>query len=146
DGQPEAWHQEVLANGVRVYFGSADVFLDSGEHTYVFRYQTTRQLGFFDDHDELYWNVTGHGWDFVIDTASAAVRLPAAMGREQIKVEGYTGPQGSKAQDYTSRVATDGTAHISTTQSLRPANGLTMVVSFPKGIIIAPDMNQKLAW
>jgi len=146
DGQPEAWHQEGLANGVRVYFGSADVFLDSGEHTYVFRYQTTRQLGFFDDHDELYRNVTGNGWDFVIDTASAAVRLPGVMKREQIKVEGYTGPQGSKAQDYTSRVDTDGTAHISTTQSLPPANGLTMVVSFPKGIITAPDMNQKLAW
>lgn len=146
DGQPEAWHQEVLANGVRVYFGDADVFLDSGEHTYVFRYQTTRQLGFFDDHDELYWNVTGNGWDFVIATASAAVRLPAAVDREQIKVEGYTGPQGSKAQDYTSRVDADGTAHISTTQSLPPENGLTMVVSFPKGIITAPDMNQKLAW
>ena len=106
DGAPEPWHAEPFANGVRVYFGNADVLLDPGEHTYVFRYRTARQLRFFDDHDELYWNVTGNGWDFSIDRASARVSLPAAAGPAAMKVEAYTGEQGSTARDATTGTAT----------------------------------------
>ena len=146
DGQSEPWHDEGLSNGVRVYFGDANVLLDSGEHTYVFRYTTTRQLGYFDDHDELYWNVTGNGWDFIINSASAVVRLPGSPDGSRTKVEGYTGEQGSKAQDYTARIDANDRALIATTKPLQPQNGLTVVVSFPKGIVTAPDMNQKLAW
>ncbi|MEP6880952.1 MAG: DUF2207 domain-containing protein, partial [Dokdonella sp.] len=146
DGNAEPWHSEGLANGVRVYFGDANVTLDSGEHTYVFRYRSTRQLGFYDDHDELYWNVTGNGWGFAIDSASAEVSLPGSVDASRIKVEGYTGAQGSKAQDYTASVSGNGHAMIKSTRALPPENGLTMVVSFPKGIIAAPDMQQKLNW
>ncbi len=146
DGRPEPWHSEGLSNGVRVYFGNANVILDQGEHTYVFRYRTARQLGFFDDHDELYWNVTGNGWGFTIDSARAQVSLPANVELSKIRVEGYTGEQGSKAQDYRASVDDSGHATISTTRQLPPGNGLTMVVSFPKGIVTAPNINQKLAW
>ena len=146
DGKPESWYDEGLWNGVRVYFGDASTYLDRGQHTYVFRYQTTRQLGFFDDHDELYWNVSGNGWDFTMDSASAEVSLPGTTDAAQIKVEGYTGVQGSKAQNYTARVDEKGHAIISTTRALPPASGLTVVVSFPKGIVTVPDMKQKLYW
>ncbi len=146
DGNAEPWHSERQSNGVRVYFGDANVMLDSGEHTYVFRYSTKRQLGFFDDHDELYWNVTGNGWGFAIDAASAEVVLPGTVDPSRIKVEGYSGAQGSKAQDYTASVSENGHAMINSTRSLPPEHGLTMVVSFPKGIIAAPDMQQRLSW
>jgi hypothetical protein len=33
---------------------------------------TDRQIRYFDDHDELYWNVTGNGWIFPILSATAA--------------------------------------------------------------------------
>lgn len=72
DGNTEAYHTERLSNGVRVYFGSSDTMLSPGRHTYDFTYQTSRQLGFFADHDELYWNVTGNGWKFPIDVAASA--------------------------------------------------------------------------
>ena len=39
-------------------------------------YRTDRQMGYFSDHDELYWNATGNGWSFPIDHASARVLLP----------------------------------------------------------------------
>ncbi|HET9031416.1 MAG TPA: DUF2207 domain-containing protein [Dokdonella sp.] len=146
DGHQEPWHDEGRPNGVRVYFGSANVMLNHGEHTYVFRYRTARQLGFFADHDELYWNVTGNGWGFTIDSASAEVTLPGNIDPSQIKVEGYTGEQDSKAQNYTASVNDVGHAIISTTHELPPGNGLTVVVSFPKGVVAAPTTNQKLAW
>jgi uncharacterized membrane protein YgcG len=146
DGRPEPWHTERLSNGVRVYFGDADVYLGSGEFTYVFRYRTARQLGYFDDHDELYWNVTGNGWDFTIDAASAAVSLPGNPPRERISIEGYTGEQGSTAQNYTSKLDADGRALIAASRALPPYNGLTLVVGFPKGVVKQPELGQSLHW
>ncbi|MEZ5460409.1 DUF2207 domain-containing protein [Dokdonella sp.] len=146
DGKPEAWHVESLSNGVRVYFGDANVYLGNGEFTYAFRYRTARQLGFFDKHDELYWNVTGNGWDFIIEKASASVSLPEAVSADRITVEGYTGPQGSKAQNYVASVDAQGRAQIATTQPLAPQNGLTLVVGFPKGVVTVPDFKQSLRW
>ena len=79
NGQPEEWHTEKLSNGVRVYMGRKDHFLPPGEHVYTLTYRTDRQLGFFKDHDELYWNVTGNGWAFPIERVSATVELPPGV-------------------------------------------------------------------
>ena len=58
------------------------------------RYTTTRQLGFFESYDELYWNVTGNGWIFPIDRAEVRIRLPQAVpfGPERAF---YTGAEGA---------------------------------------------------
>ncbi|HSD61817.1 MAG TPA: DUF2207 domain-containing protein [Burkholderiales bacterium] len=146
DGRPDDFHTESLENGVRVYVGNKDVFLDPGEYTYTLAYRTHRQLGFFPDHDELYWNVTGNGWAFAIDRASATVALPPGIGRDDLKLEGYTGYQGSTEKNYSAEVAEDGAAHFTTTHMLGPNQGLTIVVSFPKGIIPEPTRDQKIAW
>ena len=79
NGSSEAFHTTKLSNGVRVYFGSAERMLPHGVHEYRLRYYTTRQLGFFKDFDELYWNVTGNGWVFPIDRASASIELPGTV-------------------------------------------------------------------
>ncbi len=55
----EAFHTQPIRGGVRTYFGRSDRFVEHGVHTYTFRYEASRMLGFFDEHDELYWNVTG---------------------------------------------------------------------------------------
>jgi hypothetical protein len=76
DGEAEPWRTEDRGNGVRVYMGSGDVTLLPGEYTYSLTYRTDRQLGFFERHDELYWNATGNAWEFPIKAASATVALP----------------------------------------------------------------------
>ena len=43
--------------------------------TVVIRYTVGRALKFFDDHDELYWNVTGDQWPYPIGTARAQYHL-----------------------------------------------------------------------
>ncbi|MGH9509820.1 MAG: DUF2207 domain-containing protein, partial [Terriglobales bacterium] len=100
DGRPDAWHTKDRENGVAVYIGREDVFLRPGEYTYTIAYRTNRQLGFFPDHDELYWNVTGNGWDFFIDQASATVSLPQRVSSSSLRLEGYTGPQGAQGRDF----------------------------------------------
>ena len=138
DGKREPWHTKPLRNGVRVYFGHKDRLLKHGEHTYAFTYNTTYQLGFFDKHDELYWNVTGNDWDFPIDAVSATVRLPERVSMDAMALEGYTGPKGATGQDYEAQAVEAGVASFKTTRGLRPEEGLTVVVGFPKGIAQPP--------
>lgn len=128
DGNREPFRTERRGNGVRVYIGNANVLLQPGEYTYTIRYHTNRQIGYFDDHDELYWNVTGIGWDFPIDEAGATVRLPASVSATQLAMEGYTGRFGATGQDYTVGIA-NGEVSIRTTRPLGSRESLTLVAS-----------------
>jgi len=142
----ENYHTSTLSNGIRIYFGQKDRYLKTGEHRYSLRYLTNRQLGFFDDHDELYWNVTGNDWAFPINKASALIRLPDNIPADQIRVEAYTGSQGAKGQDYRAEVRGNGIAWFETTKPLPARHGLTIVVSFPKGYIAEPTREEKLLY
>ena len=139
DGQPEPYHIEDIGNGERVYIGRRDALVSPGEHVYVLEYRTRRQLGFFADHDELYWNVTGNGWIFPIDSATATVRLPGEAGRHVLSTDAYTGAQGAKGKDY--QVSPDAAGQVSfrTTAALAAQQGLTIVVSWPKGFVTPPS-------
>ena len=79
DGKPEPWFIESRSNGVRVYMGDANTLLATGVYRYELTYRTDRSIGYFEDHDELYWNVTGTDWAFPIDVASARVVLPGRV-------------------------------------------------------------------
>ncbi|HYJ40254.1 MAG TPA: DUF2207 domain-containing protein, partial [Steroidobacteraceae bacterium] len=137
DGQAEPWRAENRGNGVRIYIGNASKLVQPGEYTYELIFRTDRQLGYFADHDELYWNVTGNGWDFPIDRVTARVELPQAIPATEIKLEAYTGPQGAKGQDYTAQMQASGPL-FATTRGLRPNEGLTIVAMWPKGFIMPP--------
>jgi len=142
DGQSEPWHTETVTGGIRIYAGSEDVLLRNGEHTYVLTYRADRQIRFFDDHDELYWNVTGNGWLFRIAEASARVRLP---GGRVTQTAAYTGPLGST--DRNARMQINGNeAVFATTRPLGAQEGLTIVVGFPKGVVAPPSADQARAW
>ncbi|MCP3669422.1 MAG: DUF2207 domain-containing protein [Gammaproteobacteria bacterium] len=146
DGADESYHTKPLSNGIRIYAGRKEYFLPHGEYSYVFSYRTDRQLGFFKEFDELYWNTTGNGWEFPINQASARVNLPPSIPVDSIRVEGYTGPQGSKGQDYTAQVTDEGAAQYATTSGLNQHEGLTIVASWPKGYVTEPSDEQRLSW
>ncbi len=139
DGKPEQWHTEQKPNGLRIYLGRADILLPNMETTYTIKYRTGRQLGFFKTHDELYWNVTGNGWSLPILSATACVDLP--QGAEPLSIEAYTGPQGSQGKDFriVNNMGCD--AGIGTTRTLGPGEGLTIVVTWPKGFVSAPKQS-----
>jgi len=145
DGATEPWRAENRGNGVRIYIGNADILLPPGFYSYAITYRTNRQLGFFADHDELYWNVTGNGWDFAIEQAGADVTLPASIAAAQLQMEGYTGSSGATGTAYTASVS-DGEGSIATTATLNSREGLTLVFSFPKGVIQEPGLVQKAGY
>jgi uncharacterized membrane protein YgcG len=144
--ESEPWFTEELNNGVRINTGNDNFLPVPAEYTYTLRYRTTRQLGFFADHDELYWNAIGTGWAFPIDTASVDVYLPAPVEVDQLSAEGYTGYQGSKEQNYRAEIVEPGHARWQLIRSLQPYEGMTIVLSFPKGLIPAPTAAQRGWW
>lgn len=146
DGREEPFHYKPQANGVRLYIGDAKVFLPPGEYHYEIRYITDRQIGFFDDHDELYWNVTGNGWQFAIDSATATVRLPQSVPTSAVHMAGYTGPQGSTARDLSYLRTGDSGFRYQSTRPFGPGEGLTIVLGWPTGIVSPPDSAQRVAY
>ena len=115
-------------------------------HTYTIKYKPTRTvLGFFEKHDEIYWNVTGNEWDFPIDEASATVTLPAGIPTDKITHEAYTGPKGAKGKDYKSWLDKDGKVQFAATRPLMKGEGLTIVATFPKGFVTPPSRSERMA-
>jgi len=145
NGNAEPWTTQRLSNGVRVRIGNPALQLPHGRHVYEIMYRTSRQLGFFEDHDELYWNVNGNGWTFAMDQVSADVHLPAAAPAASLRLEAYTGAQGERGRDYVA-VAREGGATFTTTRALPARQGLTIVVGFPKGLVREPSMLERLSW
>ena len=146
DGQAEPYTVENWENGKRVKIGSADTVIDPGEHTWTLRFSVDRELGYFADHDELYWNVTGNGWVFPIDRASATVTLPTGAATKITGLSAYTGASGSTTSAVTTTQGADGTPTFVTTSILNPREGLTIVVGWPKGFVQAPTAATRFGW
>ena len=145
NGATEMWSVSSMRNGERIRIGNAAVLLPRGRHVYEITYRTSRQLGFFKEHDELYWNVNGNGWTFPMDRVSAEVRLPRQVPASLLKVEAYTGNQGEQGRNYAAE-ARDGGAFFQTTRGLMAQQGLTIVVMFPKGIVREPGLLERAEW
>lgn len=143
DGNSEDYHTELMQNGQRVYFGRASYELPPGVYTYRFTYRTSRQLGFFKDHDELYWNVTGSGWMFPIDVATATVVLPPVVRNAIRETTGYAGYQGAKDKAVAGRDAQGNPTFRA--ENLAAHQGLSFVVTWPKGLIREPTAAEKRA-
>ena len=146
NGQPEPWHTEKRSNGTRVYFGSANHFLDHGEHQYELVFFTNRQIGFFTEHDELWWNVTGNGWMFPMDHVTATISFPFTFNRDELELSVYTGRYGSTASRAIAEVVASGKARFETTSPLEPWEGMSVIAAWPKGRIAEPGFGQKTAW
>ena len=142
DGAPVQSKVELIRNGKRVKLGDPDNFVATGDHRYVLHYRATREIGFFNGYDELYWNVTGNGWIFPIDAADVHIHLPDPVKLGQRS--SYTGPQGATGS--TAEVFDEQPGQIAwrTTQPLSSYEGLTVAVAFPKGVVAAPPPSSKL--
>ena len=75
-----------LGQSVSLKIGDPDRTI-TGLNTYIISYKIKKVLQRFDEHDELYWNVTGSEWDTDIENATAVVSSPFA---KIIKVD-YSG-------------------------------------------------------
>ena len=135
DGVDSKFSVEHEGEKMVIYIGDKDVFLFPGEYEYTIMYESYGHIGFFDGYDELYWNVTGNGWVFPIEKASALITLPnnSAAGN----TAGYTGAKGESGSDCT--IEDLGNVQMfTTTRRLEAGEGLTVAVAFPRDMITRP--------
>jgi uncharacterized membrane protein YgcG len=137
DGYPEPYHFERIQNGIRTYFGSKEKFLEHGTHTYTFSYKTDRQIGFFENHDELYFNAIGTGWNFQIRNSTVRVVLPKPA--RDLKFSAYTGLFGGNSFQSRSNQESNEVIRFDLSSPLGPREGFTVVVEWEKGLIDPPS-------
>ena len=116
----------------KIYIPNAD----DSTHTVILHYRVLDAIRFFEDHDELYWNVTGNDWEVPIEFASAHIALPA--GVTGLHAVAYTGATGSRVQDAVVEVH-DNFVDIHTTRPLSFHQGLTAVIGFDKNFVHQPS-------
>lgn len=136
DGESEPYHVANLDNGVRIYIGDKDKTVSFGPHTYTISYRVLHVIGYFEKGDELYWNVTGNGWNFPIERASVRIEFPGGSTISQAAA--YTGAQGMTGKDFVQKW--NGTVYeAATTRVLGSGEGLTVAAMIQKGVIHQPD-------
>lgn len=142
NGVPEPWFTEEKSNGVVVYIGDSNVELQPGVYNYSLSFRTTRQIGFFDDYDELYYNAIGGDWAFTIESATVTLKLP--QGANVVQKAAYSGYAGSTGCDceYTE---SGNVFSLTTTRPLQPREQLTIAVAWPKGFVTRPPVIARAA-
>ncbi len=103
--------------------------------TVVLRYRAHNALRFFEDHDELYWNVTGDEWDVALGDVTAVIHLP--VGAAGIRATAFNGVYGSTSREAV--VALVGNSvQLTMPRKLQFREGLTAVVGWDKGLVPEP--------
>lgn len=141
------WPYTIQSRGVyvEVKIGDPDKLVQ-GEQVYKISYRIGRGIGFFENHDELYWNVTGTEWDVAIEKASTRISLPEKINEEDLQYACFTGVYGSKEQECIYGIAETGDIYFETTRNLLAREGLTIVLGWPKGMVDEPSFFQKAIW
>ena len=130
---PDQFAREDAGGGyTRLRIGDPDTTI-TGEHSYLIHYRVEGALNGFEDHDELYWNATGHEWGVPIDHATVTVRMPAAI-QDSLCFAGATSSTAS-CDSAEVRARTAMFSH----SGLRPYEGITVVSSIPSGVVPTPE-------
>jgi uncharacterized membrane protein YgcG len=129
---------------VNIRIGDPDRYV-RGEQVYVITYQVENGLLYFEDHDELYWNVTGNEWKAPIMVASAEIRLNTDKKISDFKASCYTGRYGSNESQCNWEFSGN-RAVFNCQRKLGTGEGFTVALGWEKGIVRAPTAWQKFWW
>lgn len=141
----KSWKYKTMREGgnIRIRIGDPDKYV-SGKKTYIIRYRVDNVILFFPEHDELYWNVTGNGWNASIKDVGATVTLLSKKETKEKWASCYTGFLGSKESKC--GYIPMGNSINFTSRDLNPYEGFTIAYGWDKGITKQPGGLQKLIW
>ncbi len=144
DGAGQKLKSESKTSGnyrdLKIYIPDAVDTTRTVEIDYIVR----NGIRYFEDHDELYWNVTGNDWPVPIDHAEAHVYLPeSAAGK--LRAQAFTGAYGSAQRDATAEINGADVA-FETSNPLPMRGGMTIDIFIPKGIVKEPGILARAFW
>lgn len=146
DKSGKGWKYRVKKTGnvINIRIGDADKYV-SGNQEYVITYKVENAILFFNDHDELYWNVTGNYWWAPIKEASANINLAVKNKSENLWAACYTGAYGSR-ESICSFKTYNNSAEFFTKRNLNSREGFTIAFGWDKGIVLPPSSWKKVLW
>ncbi len=107
------------------YYDLADT-----SHTWIIEYKVWGGISFYNDHDEIYWNLFG-GYDVPIDQVTATVRIPE-NNFSVSDLQGSIYDVGSTDPSY--RIVDNRRAFFEA-KNIVPDTALTIAFGWPKGLI-----------
>ncbi|WP_411895246.1 DUF2207 domain-containing protein [Winogradskyella sp. A2] len=143
DGRPSKYHTKSGSGSTTIYVGEKDVFLTEGEYDYTITYRMTRQIRFFKDYDELYWNVNGFDWAISFGEVSCDITLPSSASIIQNAC--YTGRYGSTSTDCTATPLSGHSIRFNAGH-LNAGENLTVALGFSKGSVTEPPPPPPPTW
>ena len=142
NGDKEPFFTEKEGDELVIYIGSKDKLLSPGYYEYEIVYESAGQLGFYEDFDELGWNVNGE-MDTAVDLVSCEITLPA--GAKILSHRCYTGAFGATDENCRSETFNDDGVFKASAFNLNPHEMLTVYVGFEKGVVKEPVVKESLA-
>ncbi|MEK7570522.1 MAG: DUF2207 domain-containing protein [Patescibacteria group bacterium] len=139
---PQPYKLQHPSGQLRIRIGDPDVTV-TGAHTYIIQYTVKRALPQFDGQDEVYWNVTGNGWDVPIAVASATLTLH--NDAEALQPSCYTGVLSSTAQDCTVKAGEHSVVTFSA-EALATGEGLTIAARLPAGTVATETTQTRVGY
>lgn len=140
------WKYTAKRSGdaIHIRIGDANKYV-SGRQSYVITYSVENAILFFEDHDELYWNVTGNYWKAPIKKASANVNLAVKSKSKNLWASCYTGSLGSRE----SLCGFDTSGNIAgflSKKTFASGEGLTIAFGWDKGLVSQPSSWKRFLW
>ncbi len=143
-GRPWRYKVSKKDHWIHIRIGDPKRFVRDRQ-TYVITYEVENAILFFDEHDELYWNITGNDWKAPIEEASANVSLALKRPSRRLWTACWTGALGSKESLCGSETYENG-AKFWATRPLNTGEGFTIAFGWEKGLISPPSSWKKFFW
>jgi len=125
----------------RIRIGDPDKAI-IGDQVYIISYQINKVVQRFDDHDEIYWNVTGSEWTTEIEQASAVVRSDYAQIKKTECFAGRGGQEKLCLSDFS-----ENEARFTSQTPISWGSSFTIVVGLDKeNQLNFPGIIQKVIW
>lgn len=102
----------------------------TGAQEYTIDYAVHNVIGFYDNHDELYWDVNGDQWGQPVTHVAVTLHLPHGAKLTPYKPACFAGGPGL---DRPCTIARSGSTVTASASGLRGYETLTYVVAFEKG-------------
>ncbi len=140
-GKAYKYKTSRFKQSIEIKIGDPDTLV-RGRKVYEITYSMENVIQRYEDHDELYWNVTGSEWDSDILSASASVNSNYA------KIEGvdcFLGEVGStlRACSYTEK--SDSKVNFRGNQKVSPGSDFTIVVALsPNSELVFPGTIKRI--
>ncbi|MEO8855154.1 MAG: DUF2207 domain-containing protein [Ginsengibacter sp.] len=127
-----------------IKIGSANKLVNGNQH-YIIKYRLLNVINFFKNHSEFYFNLLGNQWNTSIDSVSFKIILPEALDETPYFFV-YTGSFGSKDNNSEAKWIDRKIFEGHTIKALKPYEGVTVGISFPKDFLVQQDYTFSGIW